>query len=78
MTTISLALTQLARAADGTPPDILAKFQQAALATCNHDLDSGHFDWASVDECVAYKTTRLQEAYRAKPASQAAAGPRAH
>jgi hypothetical protein len=78
ITALSLALAPVAHAADTTPPDVLAKFQQTALASCNHDLDAGRFDWASIDECTAYKTAKLQDAYQTRQASRSAASPRAH
>ena len=70
--TLSLALTPLAWAADAPPPDVVAKIQQAALKSCNHDLDADHFDWSSIDECVSYKTTKMEGDYSKQGA------PRAH
>ncbi len=55
------------------PPDVQAKFQQAALKSCNDDLDRNHFDYASIDDCVSYKVARLNRSYRAA-GSQTAAG----
>ncbi len=70
--TLSVALAPLARAADAPPPppDVVAKFQQAALKSCNHDLDADHFNFASIDECVSYKTVKMEDDYQAKHASR--------
>jgi hypothetical protein len=80
VTALCLALAPAAQAtaqqADATTsPDLQAKFQQAALKTCNDDLDHDHFgSYSTVEECVADKAARLERAYRANPAaSQAAA-----
>jgi hypothetical protein len=63
-----------AAAADAPPPAVQAKFQQAALKTCNSDLDHDHFDrFTSIDDCVEYKTAKMAEAYRKDPAGTAAA-----
>ncbi|MEJ0047648.1 MAG: hypothetical protein WDN04_17145 [Rhodospirillales bacterium] len=70
---IAHAAAQQASAA--TPPDLQAKFQQAAQKSCNDDLDRNHFGaYASIEDCVADKADRMERAYRANPtASQAAA-----
>ena len=60
--------------AAATPPDLQAKFQQAALKSCNDDLDRGNFTrWGTIEDCVADKTLKMERAYRANPAAPQAA-----
>jgi hypothetical protein len=56
------------------PPDLQAKFQQAAQKTCDDDLDRGRFgDYGSMEDCVSDKTQKLVRVYRANPAAAQAA-----
>jgi hypothetical protein len=71
---VTVAPLAHAAAADAPPPAVAAKFQQAALKTCNDDLDHDHFDrFTSIDDCVEYKTAKMNEAYRRDPTGTAAA-----
>jgi hypothetical protein len=75
-----LALTPLGQAfaqpaAAGVPPDAQAKIQQVALKSCNADLDRDHFDYSTMEECVAAKSEKMERDYRASAAPSPARQP---
>jgi hypothetical protein len=77
---LSLAVTPLGQAfaqpaAAGVPPDAQAKIQQTALKSCNTDLDRDHFDYSTMEECVAAKTVKMERDYRASAAPAPARQP---
>ena len=64
---LGLALTQMARAADASP-DKEAAMRQAALQSCQSDLDHDRFgDYTTMDDCVDAKVQKMKR-------TQAAAG----
>ena len=50
-----------------TAPDQQAKYADAALKSCNYDLDHDHFgSYGTIDECVADRTQKMAREDQAK------------